>query len=453
MNKRLIAFLSILSLSLSLPFIPANAAAKAGEACSKLNTTSITGSKKFTCIKSGKKLIWNKGVAVGSKSATPIAKIPDPVVTDNSTYLSISECKLARVGNNSDLYIGFPRDAKYPPAVGDRKTVVLFVDFADLSPNPKALSEMKNVQIPHAEKTFEMISYGKYRLKFDLVEKVYRLPSTSDSYLKAGFENHPLSKPMRAMDHQKVISETVKAADADIDFSKYDFLNIITPDWKEIVEPGASGAPNLNVDGKTFFLSNSGPPSEYIGDPTKINFTTHEIGHIIGLTHIYDNYNQKYSATWDFMGATFAMTDLIGWNKFFLSWIDDSQVNCLSSDSTTQSVHLLTSVGSSTPGTKMVIIKLSPTTALGIENRRQTGLDKLKSSDEGVIVYKIDTTKVDGTGAIQALSKLNKITRDRAGNGAPLSTMTPGESISTDGFTIKVLKRSTNGDFVSISRS
>jgi len=453
MNKRLVAFLSILSLSLSLPFIPANAAAKAGGACSKLNTTSITGSKKFTCIKSNKKLIWNKGVAVGSKSTTPIVEIADPVITEVSSYLATSECKLARSGNNSDLYIGFPRDGKYPPAVGDRKTVVLFVDFADLSPNPKALSEMKNVQIPHAEKTFEMISYGKYRLKFDLVEKVYRLPSTSDSYLKAGFENHPLGKPMRAMDHQKVISETVKAADADIDFSKYDFLNIITPDWKEIVEPGASGAPNLNVDGKTFFLSNSGPPSEYIGDPIKINFTTHEVGHIIGLTHIYDYYNQKYSATWDFMGATFAMTDLIGWNKFFLSWIDDSQVNCLSSDSTTQSVHLLTSVGSSTPGTKMVIIKLSPTTALGIENRRQTGLDKLKSSDEGVIVYKIDTTKVDGTGAIQALSKLNKITRDRAGNPAPLSTMTPGESITTDGFTIKVLKRATNGDFVSISRS
>jgi M6 family metalloprotease-like protein len=429
------------------------AAVKAGGACSKLNTTSIAGSKKFTCIKSGKKLIWNKGVAVASKSITPIVEIADPVITENSTYLSTSECKLARSGNNSDLYIGFPRDGKYPPAVGDRKTIVLFVDFADLSPNPKALSEMKNVQIPHAEKTFEMISYGKYRLKFDVIEKVYRLPSTSDSYLKAGFENHPLDKPMRAMDHQKVISETVKAADADIDFSKYDFLNIITPDWKELVEPGASGAPNLNVDGKTFFLSNSGPPSEYIGDPMKINFTTHEVGHLIGLTHIYDYYNQQYSANWDFMGATFAMTDLIGWNKFFLSWIEDSQVNCLSSTSTTQSVHLLTSVGSSTPGTKMVIIKLSPTTALGIENRRQTEIDKLKSSDEGVIVYKIDTTKVDGTGAIRVLSNLNKLVPDKVGNAAPLSTMTPGESITTDGFTIKVLKRSTNGDFISISKS
>jgi M6 family metalloprotease-like protein len=445
--------LAVITFSLLIPtgISSSSAAVKAGGTCSKLNSTTTASGKKFTCIKSGKKLLWNKGVILPAKTIS--VEIPDPVITDSSSYLATNECKLTRSGDNSDLYIGFPRDSKFAPAIGDRKTVVLFVDFADLSPNPKAFSEMRDVQIPHAEKAFEMISYGKYRLKFDLVQKVYRLPSTSDSYLKASYENHPLDKQMRAMDHQKIISETVKAADADIDFSKYDFLNIITPDWKEIVEPGVSGAPNLNVDGKTFFLSNSGPPSEYIGDPIKINFTTHEVGHIIGLTHIYDYYNQQYSATWDFMGATFAMTDLIGWNKFYLSWIEDSQVNCLSSTSTTQSVHLLTSVGSSTPGTKMVIIKLSPTTALGIENRRQTEIDKLKTSDEGVIVYKIDTTKVSGTGAIQALSNLNKIIPDRAGNAAPLSTMTPGESITTDGFTIKVLKRVTAGDFVSVSKN
>ena len=429
------------------------AAVKAGGACSKLNTTSIVGSKKFTCIKSGKKLIWNKGVAVASKSTTPIVEIPDPVITENSTYLSTSECKLARGGDNSDLYIGFPRDGKYPPAVGDRKTVVLFVDFADLSPNKDAINEYKKVQVPHTEKTFEMISYGKYRLKFEIVEKYYRLPGSADSYLKAGFDNHELSKVARAMDHNKVINETLKAADSDIDFSKYDFLNIITPDWKDTVEAGASGAAGFNIDGKSFFLSSSGPAGDYIGKPTLINWLNHEVGHLLGLTHIYNYYDQSDSAPWDLMGATYAMTDLIGWNKFFLSWIEDSQVNCLSSTSTTQSVHLLTSVGSSTPGTKMVIIKLSPTTALGIENRRQTEIDKLKSSDEGVIVYKIDTTKVGGTGAIKVLSNLNKIVPDRAGNAVPLSTMTPGESITTDGFTIKVLKRSINGDFISISKS
>ena len=40
------------------------ATAKAGGACTKLNSTSIVGAKKFTCIKSGKKLVWDKGVAV-----------------------------------------------------------------------------------------------------------------------------------------------------------------------------------------------------------------------------------------------------------------------------------------------------------------------------------------------------------------------------------------------------
>ena len=50
---------------------PANAAApKAGAPCTKAGATEIAGGKKFTCTKSGKKLKWNKGVAV-STAATP----------------------------------------------------------------------------------------------------------------------------------------------------------------------------------------------------------------------------------------------------------------------------------------------------------------------------------------------------------------------------------------------
>ena len=61
MNKRLIAFLSILFLSLSTLLIPANAAAKAGAKCNKAGITSVASGKTFTCVKSGNKLIWNKG--------------------------------------------------------------------------------------------------------------------------------------------------------------------------------------------------------------------------------------------------------------------------------------------------------------------------------------------------------------------------------------------------------
>lgn len=426
------------------------AAVKAGSKCIKLNSTTIVGGKKFTCKRSGAGLVWSSGVEIADKNSSSVA---DPVLTDTSNYLPTSDCKLTKGGSNGDVYIGFPREAKFIPATGDRKSIVLFVDFIDLASNPKALGEWKKVQIPHAEKAFQIISYGKYRLKFDIAEKIYRLPYSANSYLKDGFDNHPLSKVGRAMDHQKVITETVKAADGDIDFSRYDFLNIITPDWKENVEAGASGAGGFNVDGKTFFLSNTGPAGDYIGDSKLINWLTHETGHQLGLTHIFDYSNQQDSAPWDFMGATFAMTDLIGWNKFYLSWIEDSQVNCLPSTIASQSIHLLSSVGSNSAGTKMVIIKLSSSTAVAVENRRQTEMDKLKPNQEGVIVYKIDTSKVSGTGAIKVLSNLNKMVSDKAGNGVPIATLTPGESFTTDGFTIKVLKRATNGDFVSISKN
>ena len=62
MNKSLIAFLAILSLSVSLPLIPASAVAKAGAKCSKAGSTEVVKGKIYTCVKTGKKLAWNKGV-------------------------------------------------------------------------------------------------------------------------------------------------------------------------------------------------------------------------------------------------------------------------------------------------------------------------------------------------------------------------------------------------------
>jgi len=85
MHKRQIAFLSILSLFLSLPLIPANAAAKAGGTCSKAGITSVAASKTYTCVKSGKKLVWNKGVAVAASKPTP-ATTPTTAANDATLW-------------------------------------------------------------------------------------------------------------------------------------------------------------------------------------------------------------------------------------------------------------------------------------------------------------------------------------------------------------------------------
>ncbi len=68
---------------------PLNAAApKAGSKCIKAGSTSTVAGKRFTCIKSGKKLVWNKGVAI--KKPTSVAAptptpSPSPILTPEPT--------------------------------------------------------------------------------------------------------------------------------------------------------------------------------------------------------------------------------------------------------------------------------------------------------------------------------------------------------------------------------
>ncbi|MSZ06126.1 MAG: hypothetical protein F2656_03275, partial [Actinobacteria bacterium] len=55
----------VISCALILSTGPSKAAApKAGAACTKLNTTTTVSGYKYTCMKSGKKLVWSKGVKV-----------------------------------------------------------------------------------------------------------------------------------------------------------------------------------------------------------------------------------------------------------------------------------------------------------------------------------------------------------------------------------------------------
>jgi cytochrome b involved in lipid metabolism len=81
--KKPISILATLALSLATFFHPVASAAKVptpGATCTKLKATQVYKGKKYTCIKSGKKLVWNKGVAVtvtptpsSSTSVTPSA--------------------------------------------------------------------------------------------------------------------------------------------------------------------------------------------------------------------------------------------------------------------------------------------------------------------------------------------------------------------------------------------
>ena len=121
------AWALVLGLALTLlPTLPASAAIKTGDKCTKLKATAIVSSKKYTCIKSGQKLLWSKGVKVatptsqaanGSQPSVKPSSQPESSSTNNSsknscpTPLLQTPVDLSKV--TSILYPGQERGGNY----------------------------------------------------------------------------------------------------------------------------------------------------------------------------------------------------------------------------------------------------------------------------------------------------------------------------------------------------
>lgn len=391
----------------------------------------------------------------GADNSSPVSKpdtSPDPMVSDSAIYINSAQCKLAYTSKQVDQFIGFPRSQSYAPSLGERKTIVLFVEFADLPAEKKAIETWKKVQIPVAKKALSRMSYGKYNLTVDVNEKIYQLPGSYKAFTRTEYVNIAGSTPALGLEYGKFVTEAVKIADLDVDFSKYDFVNVVTPTFSPKAEGGATGGGGFNVDGKTSFLATVGPIDEYVDDPIKDNWLLHEAGHILGLTHVYNYYNGTIGA-WDPMGNTFGFDELHGWQRWFLNWIEDSQVLCLDQSAPKESVHFISPLTTATKETKSVMLKLSPTTALAIEVMRSTPENPYPKEHDGVIVYKVDTTLTGGQGSISILSNPGDRQPTKGGRAGIVGTLSVGETLFYENYSIRVLKSSARGDHVFVVKN
>ena len=91
-----IFFVSLFTSSISV----FGAAPTAGAKCTKLGTKSISGGLTYTCIKSGTKLVWSKGVKVVSKAPSATAS-PTPSATASPTPSAGSSTNNAAANNSS----------------------------------------------------------------------------------------------------------------------------------------------------------------------------------------------------------------------------------------------------------------------------------------------------------------------------------------------------------------
>jgi M6 family metalloprotease-like protein len=414
------------------------AATKAGGACPKVGSTSIVGSKKFTCIKSGKKLVWNKGTQVAKPIQSQSAQTPEPekqaplpTYSALDSFASIETCKLvnenaARSGES----LAFPRPSFSIPTVGTHKTLVFFVDFPDVPFQEKQISEWKQNQIPAFQKYLASMSYGKLEYKVDVHESVFHITKSSLSYNLDTAHDAP-RKPNADMGG--LVRDSIAVADPVIDFSQYEFFNIVMPSTTNIGTEGTTGMdPNQLLDGKSFSRLTIGPIREYVDNPQKKVWFLHEVGHTMGLLHAFNPQNGM--PVWGVMSnGTSSEPEFVAWERFILGWIQDSQNRCIDSTKPQKYVLSIAPLSSKSDANKMVTVKLNDHKVIVAEYRTMNPLSRINKAQEGVFIYSVDTNARPNAGAMAALVP------GSAKNPLPYGTLQKDEQVSSANVTIKVL--------------
>ena len=364
--KKLLPALLAGSLTLSAFTSTAATPPKAGSTCTKIGQTQTKGNVKFTCIKSGKKLVWDKGTPISkptpstsrssspspTPSPTPISTpistptptaaptpsaspstLPSPTSlpkpTPSATEVSqsaISQCKLPILDGRGDVAIGgFPRISERLKSTGKVITKVIFVDFSDY---PAAMTPQDAfAKVSQSAQLFSELSYGRMQFTFDPTYKWYRMSGTAKSYA-------PLNQSFA---HQKnFIAEAIQLAKPDLNFSNADAILVLSnPDAKDI---GTSGPAFAAIYGSGFILDgkyiSNGATSAFDLNYWKYIWLNHEFGHTLGLVDLYAFKPEDPSNPYDYhrfvgefslMGLSSLNANAPGylaWERWLLDWLE-----------------------------------------------------------------------------------------------------------------------------------
>jgi M6 family metalloprotease-like protein len=428
MNKRMITCLSILFLSLLPPLIPANAALKAGGACKKAGVTSVALGKTYTCIKSGKKLVWSKGILL---SKLPVAQAIDLSKFTNitpSTELSAPEiCKTVDLTPSMTFSNGFPRPSYSMNGKTEIKLLVLPIIFDEIPFSNTDLTNLENA-IKSTSEFYSKMSYGRLKLIFEIPKRELwvKLLKSAKSY--------GIIPNLPQQNNEIIAVDAIALADVQINLNAYQSV---------IIESGYSSLTSIGqgMGGKTFV----GKTGSIVGATLEIgeavgraSVISHELGHnLFGLEDLYVFLNSKRptvpepqpAGKWDVMSEGGSLVPgFFGWNRLLMGWLSDSEIRCIKNQNST--THFLSNIDNVTDP-KLVLINVASGITIAMESR------VIDSKNQGLLVYKIDSNTNHGDGPINAEKNL----------------LSMGESIRLDNWNISVSATSPSGLIVKVEKS
>jgi M6 family metalloprotease-like protein len=359
-------------------------------------------------------------------------------------FSQLSSCQLKRT-NTWPLAPGFPRESSLVKSTGILRHLFIYVDFPD-NKSTSASKKFADKYFKESKKFIEAQSYGKLKFVSEVSPKVYRIDKKSSIY--------GMTEDGKGIGSQ-LIQDAISASDSETDFSKYDFVTVLPPkNTKTIKTAGTiSGGIDAYKSKEKNFSAGIVIGGWYQDDLTSPGrgwtLFSHEVGHVLGITHPYFQKDGRAGGIWDLMGnGATSVREFIGWHRFLLSWISEKEIACISSQGVKPTQVKLHPISSQKVAKKFAMVKLDETKAIGIEVRRKNVYDNLSKDEEGVVVYLIDTTKGDDEGIITILGDKKTVKE-----GQQLGSLKPGESVTYKGVTVKVLASSKNGDSVKISKN
>jgi M6 family metalloprotease-like protein len=254
---------------------------------------------------------------------------------------SATACDPPRLGRGTGEGRNDPN--QFPPTVGDLRIGMLFVEFADreAASDPRAIYE---TVIPRVVDWYRDVSYGRVRLEVTPLLRWLRLPQSLARYTGPGLD----------VGFRVALEEAVAAADADLDFSRFQALYLVIPgEAFDAVGPVGvliSEQP-LHVDGVE--LGIWAWLHEGTGFLEPHTYFAHETGHILGLPDLYVAGAPASNHRWDIMASARLPRGLFAWHRWKLGWLDEGQIACLS---TGRRIEATLSPLERAGGTKAIIV-------------------------------------------------------------------------------------------------
>ncbi|MFI6494224.1 M6 family metalloprotease domain-containing protein [Streptomyces sp. NPDC050564] len=296
---------------------------------------------------------------------------------------------------------GIPTSPAYARSTGIVRALTLMVDFSDAPGKGSALDRYGEF-FPQTQRWFRTASYARLDYRPSTPIKHWlRMPKPFKAY---GIERGAPFDP----GYRELVQDIVAAADPTVDFDSYDILNIlVTPNAGpsaldtvlSVTFAGNTEAPvadGVPVSNASFVYSRQDDGSGSYAD-TGYRVLPHENSHTFGLPDLYTQDGGGAVGHWDIMSEDWgADNDLLGWHKWKLGWLDDSQVRCAAAPGTTEyTITPLARPG----GIKLVFVPTSTKTGYALELRTREGNDAAVCRP-GILIYRVDADVDTGNGPI-----------------------------------------------------